>query len=139
MGYVLVVLRILGIQIRNMKIVFNFYCTWRWITFEKPFSYIGFGFLMYTYVLCYFNSIFKWNRQTTYGILKYVCSITQEGVTKSTYPLDIFDSDLLCKENLSTNFLFESSWGRQKKNTFFLRVVALWAKVVQNVAYFIVQ
>ena len=48
-----------------------------------------------------------------------VCSSTQEGVTKSTYPLDIFDSDLLCKENLSTNFLFESSWGRQKKNTFF--------------------
>ena len=64
-----------------------------------------------------------------------VCS-TQEGVTKSTYPLDIFDSDLLCKENLSTNFLFESSWGRQKKNTFFLRV-ALQAKVAQNTAYFI--
>ena len=25
----------LGIQIRNMKIVFNFYCTWRWVMFEK--------------------------------------------------------------------------------------------------------
>ena len=25
----------LGIQIRNMKMVFNFYCTWRWVTFEK--------------------------------------------------------------------------------------------------------
>ena len=24
-----------GIQIRNMKMVFNFYCTWRWVTFEK--------------------------------------------------------------------------------------------------------
>ena len=26
---------ILGIQIRNMKMVFNSYCTWRWVTFEK--------------------------------------------------------------------------------------------------------
>ena len=25
----------LGIQIRYMKMVFNFYCTWRWATFEK--------------------------------------------------------------------------------------------------------
>ena len=25
----------LGIQIRNMKMVFNFNCTWRWVTFEK--------------------------------------------------------------------------------------------------------
>ena len=25
----------LGIQIRNMKMVFNFYCTWRWVMFEK--------------------------------------------------------------------------------------------------------
>ena len=25
----------LGIQIRNMKMVLNFYCTWRWVTFEK--------------------------------------------------------------------------------------------------------
>ena len=25
----------LGIQIRNMKMVFDFYCTWRWVTFEK--------------------------------------------------------------------------------------------------------
>ena len=25
----------LGIQIRNMKMFFNFYCTWRWVTFEK--------------------------------------------------------------------------------------------------------
>ena len=26
---------VLGIQIRNMKMVFNFYCTWRWVMFEK--------------------------------------------------------------------------------------------------------
>ena len=25
----------LGIQIRNMKMVFNFYGTWRWVMFEK--------------------------------------------------------------------------------------------------------
>ena len=25
----------LGIQIRNMKMVFKFYGTWRWVTFEK--------------------------------------------------------------------------------------------------------
>ena len=25
----------LGLQILNMKMVFNFYCTWRWVTFEK--------------------------------------------------------------------------------------------------------
>ena len=25
----------LGIQIRNMKMVFNIYGTWRWVTFEK--------------------------------------------------------------------------------------------------------
>ena len=25
----------LGIQIQNMKVVFNFYCTWRWVMFEK--------------------------------------------------------------------------------------------------------
>ena len=25
----------IGIQIRNMKMVFNFYCTWRRVTFEK--------------------------------------------------------------------------------------------------------
>ena len=25
----------LGIQIRNMKMDFNFYCTWRWVTLEK--------------------------------------------------------------------------------------------------------
>ena len=24
-----------GIQIRNMKMAFNFYCTWHWVTFEK--------------------------------------------------------------------------------------------------------
>ena len=24
-----------GIQIRNMKMVFNIYGTWRWVTFEK--------------------------------------------------------------------------------------------------------
>ena len=24
-----------GIQIRNMKMVFNFYCIWHWVTFEK--------------------------------------------------------------------------------------------------------
>ena len=24
-----------GIQIRNMKMDFNFHCTWRWVTFEK--------------------------------------------------------------------------------------------------------
>ena len=32
---VYVVLCTLGIQIRNMKMVFNFYCSWRWVTFEK--------------------------------------------------------------------------------------------------------
>ena len=26
---------IIGIQIRNMKMVFNIYGTWRWVTFEK--------------------------------------------------------------------------------------------------------
>ena len=26
---------LLGIQIRNMKMVFNFYCTWCWVTFKK--------------------------------------------------------------------------------------------------------
>ena len=25
----------IGIQIRNMKMVFNIYCTWHWMTFEK--------------------------------------------------------------------------------------------------------
>ena len=25
----------LGIQIRNIKMVFNIYGTWRWVTFEK--------------------------------------------------------------------------------------------------------
>ena len=29
------ILSILGIQIRNMKMVFNIYGTWRWIMFEK--------------------------------------------------------------------------------------------------------
>ena len=24
-----------GIQILNMKMVFDFYCTWRWVMFEK--------------------------------------------------------------------------------------------------------
>ena len=85
------------------------------------------------YMLFQFNIQVESANHLWYPEVKYVRS-TQEGVTKSTYPLDIFDSDLLCKENLSTNFLFESSWGRQKKNTFFLRV-ALWAKVVQNTAY----
>ena len=31
----IIFLRKLGIQIRNMKMVFNFYCTWCWVTFEK--------------------------------------------------------------------------------------------------------
>ena len=39
----------LGIQIRNMKMAFNFYCTWRWVTFEKLMTkiYDFFNRLMY--------------------------------------------------------------------------------------------
>ena len=37
----------LGIQIRNMKVVFNFYCTWRWVTFEKLMMKI-YDFLFYS-------------------------------------------------------------------------------------------
>ena len=67
----------LGIQIRNTKMVFNFYCTWRRVTFEKLMMKIyDFFFIRLSHLVTHIvqKSLRRWKIFYTilYGVTKWL-------------------------------------------------------------------
>ena len=70
-----------GIQIRNMKMVFNIYCTWRWVKFEKLMMKIYDFFIWLSRLVTPYNivqkSLRRWKIFYTilYGVTKRLSRI----------------------------------------------------------------